>query len=176
MFKNTDERDRVFALNGLASDSHLLKPNYHIPIAWLLPAIARYQIMHEKDVTNPHHRRLGVQTFRHHCPLMGPNQGGSNNGTIQQRRHRRPHRSTTVRSRSSKINQPKHPARRRRQHFSRTRLNHRPNPRHKSPIPIQIQRILCSAHAQLCAPQPSTIRSRILRSHRPVCGAHTNKR
>jgi hypothetical protein len=51
MFKNTDERDRVFALNGLASDSHLLKPNYHIPIAQLLPAIARYQIMHEKGVT-----------------------------------------------------------------------------------------------------------------------------
>jgi hypothetical protein len=51
MFKNTDERDRVFALNGLASDSHLLKPNYHIPMARLLPAIARYQIMHEKGVT-----------------------------------------------------------------------------------------------------------------------------
>ena len=50
-FKNTDERDRVFALNGLASDGHLSKPNYHIPIARLLPSIARYQIMHEKGVT-----------------------------------------------------------------------------------------------------------------------------
>lgn len=51
MFKNTNERDRVFALNGLASDGHLSKPNYHIPTAQLLLAIARYQIMHEKGIT-----------------------------------------------------------------------------------------------------------------------------
>ena len=49
-FQETDERDRVFAFYGLASDGNLPKPDYNIPMTKLLPSIARYYIIQGKGL------------------------------------------------------------------------------------------------------------------------------
>ena len=50
VFKETNERDRVFAFYGLASDGNLPKPDYSIPMTKILPSIARYYIFHGKGL------------------------------------------------------------------------------------------------------------------------------